>query len=562
MIKQVEKRKRDEDEEHKVISTEKEDTTSNGIKNDKKFRESTQPKPASTTSVFSYISKREIDDKTRNSIYKPESQILAHFENIKIILNGDFFVDGEFFIIMKSGKYYLRYAPLDIKPTLEATVKHLFNKVTINEDVNNYHMECCINDISKIRTNSNILFKNEVMTFIPLKDLPFLIPQYTLTKEEFNSFISVLSKLVFVKNDQFDYFITVSSLPKQATNALHDVEQYMQNINSNPDIHERVKKWKEQRLNNITDPTYIKTDLSKPIKKGFFASLKPQDVDILDEQIRTQLLLSGVDDNERWEAWKYMLGIHKFKSTEQIRLSRTEKYKKLNIIHESIFDDALSHWKQLNSTFDQIKKDVVRVDYSKLTKWNNPQSILNKVLRLYVLYNYDLSYVQGMHDIALGLMEYATNEEELFWVFTEVMKIVIHDFECPHSNEFDNRMLPIITHVDKELGLYLKENGISLYFIYRWVALLFKRDFPRLDCLKLWDAIFAYPEHKLQYFITAVIIQQHRDHILANHLLFDDVSMFFQSLSGLFSVDVVYLADMLYYNFFKGSTTDTNVNTC
>ena len=67
-------------------------------------------------------------------------------------------------------------------------------------------------------------------------------------------------------------------------------------------------------------------------------------------------------------------------------------------------------------------------------------------------------------------------------------------------------------------------------------------------------AIFAYPEHKLHYFIVIVMICEHHDHILMNQLTFDELTMFFKSLTGLFSPDVVLDADKLYYDFLLYTT--------
>ena len=47
------------------------------------------------------------------------------------------------------------------------------------------------------------------------------------------------------------------------------------------------------------------------------------------------------------------------------------------------------------------------------------------------------------------------------------------------------------------------------------------------------------------------MITQHRDHIMGSHLKFDEVSMFLQSIKGMFSVEILFDADMLYYDFRK-----------
>ena len=113
----------------------------------------------------------------------------------------------------------------------------------------------------------------------------------------------------------------------------------------------------------------------------------------------------------------------------------------------------------------------------------------------------------------------------------------------------------IMKYLDYEFWLYLqKHNSAELFFCFRWMLILFKREFPLPDVLRIWEvhalsefwrrvfsrrvplvhvrrisltlkqtiwSDFLCSYHHL--FVTAAMILRHREHIVGEEMEFDDI---------------------------------------
>lgn len=75
-----------------------------------------------------------------------------------------------------------------------------------------------------------------------------------------------------------------------------------------------------------------------------------------------------------------------------------------------------------------IEKDVNRTDrmLDYYAGDNNPNlQILSDILMTYVMYNFDLGYVQGMSDLLSPILCLMENEVDAFWCFVGFMDKVV-----------------------------------------------------------------------------------------------------------------------------------------
>lgn len=76
-----------------------------------------------------------------------------------------------------------------------------------------------------------------------------------------------------------------------------------------------------------------------------------------------------------------------------------------------------------------IEKDVCRTDRNLeyFSGDSNPNlQILQDILMTYVMYNFDLGYVQGMSDLLSPLLMLLNDEVDAFWCFAGLMKKVVN----------------------------------------------------------------------------------------------------------------------------------------
>ena len=158
--------------------------------------------------------------------------------------------------------------------------------------------------------------------------------------------------------------------------------------------------------------------------------------------------------------------------------------------------------------------------------FHNEETInkLRNILLTYSKRNLSIGYVQGFNFIVGRMLKYISNEEKVFWLFTQVIEYIL-------SIDFYSEMSGIMSDVDilicmmkekyiPDLFNYLRED-FRIYIkniLMQWYLSLFISNFPIESQLLVWDILFV--DKKIALFKTAIfLIKELKNDILkANNL--------------------------------------------
>lgn len=134
--------------------------------------------------------------------------------------------------------------------------------------------------------------------------------------------------------------------------------------------------------------------------------------------------------------WKYLLNYYTWDMTSEERkiickeraqeyFTMKQQWKTISPLQESRFFDY-------HERKSLVEKDVNRTDrsYQFYAGENNPNlNTLFDILLTYIMYNFDLGYVQGMSDLLSPIFCLLNNEVDAFWCFSGFMDKVVSCFE-------------------------------------------------------------------------------------------------------------------------------------
>ena len=205
----------------------------------------------------------------------------------------------------------------------------------------------------------------------------------------------------------------------------------------------------------------------------------------------------GIEPNLRQCIWKHLL--HVFPPD----LTETERKQYLEM-KSSVYWKMCASWQredQLTKTEslrDTVWKDVRRTDrtypYFDVPDDHVRLTSLFNILVTYAILNPDVSYAQGMSDLAAPLLVVMDDEAVTFTCFTALMarckKHFLPDGKAM-SLKFDHLAL-LVQKFDSELYNHLlKVEAYDLFFCYRWLVLDLKREFQLDDALHVMEVIWS-----------------------------------------------------------------------
>ncbi|KAG9260823.1 USP6 N-terminal-like protein [Astyanax mexicanus] len=219
----------------------------------------------------------------------------------------------------------------------------------------------------------------------------------------------------------------------------------------------------------------------------------------------------------RGQAWSLLLDV------ERVKKENEGKYEKMK-------EQARIY----STEIKQIDLDVNRTFRNHIMfrdRYGVKQQSLFHVLSAYSVYNTEVSYCQGMSQIAAILLMYL-NEEDAFWALSQLLtnqKHAMHGFFIPgfpKLQRFQNHHDQILSKLLPKLKKHLdKEQMFTGIYSTKWFLQCFIDRTPFTLTLRLWD-IFILEGEKILTAMSFTILRLHKKRLLKMSL--EDLREFLQ----------------------------------
>ncbi|XP_060595681.1 uncharacterized protein LOC132749798 [Ruditapes philippinarum] len=219
------------------------------------------------------------------------------------------------------------------------------------------------------------------------------------------------------------------------------------------------------------------------------------------EEFRLSIYQGGIEPSLRRVVWRHLLNIFPKDMSGRERFDYMKK-------KEKEYFELRDKWRNLFSTrqvseeakhvASLVKKDVLRTDrthkyYSGGDDSKNLVALYN-LLVTYALTHPEVSYCQGMSDIASPLLVVQKEEAQAYLCFCGLMKRLRSNFM--YDGEAITTKLQhlstLVQFYDPVFNAYMKSHGAEdLFFCYRWLLLEMKREFPFEDALYMLEVMWS-----------------------------------------------------------------------
>ena len=234
-------------------------------------------------------------------------------------------------------------------------------------------------------------------------------------------------------------------------------------------------------------------------------------------ELRQRIFDGGCEPSIRKEIWPILLGIFpnqasstskqrsdfiKQKSADYVQLKASLWFNLNKSLLKNNKQINESNSDQLHTLANKIQKDVWRTDrchrfYSGDSN-KNIESLFN-ILLTYSLKNGNF-YAQGMSDLLSPLLFVFRDEPLSYVCFQALMSRCANNFDIVSeaiANKI-NLLTALLSRYDPVFWIYLSQFGADqLLFVYRWLLIECKREFPFNDSIRvlevMWSTIETYP---------------------------------------------------------------------
>ena len=219
------------------------------------------------------------------------------------------------------------------------------------------------------------------------------------------------------------------------------------------------------------------------------------------EEFRLSVYLGGVEPSLRSVVWRHLLNIYPDGFTGRERFQylkrKSNEYFKLRDDWRQLFSSGKGT-EEIKFITNMVKKDVLRTDrshqfYAGADDNTNVLSLFN-ILVTFALTHPDVSYCQGMSDIASPLLVVQKDEANAYICLCGLMMKLRSNFLLDGlaiTVKLQHLAL-LLQHRDPEFYMYLKKHDAhDMFFCYRWLLLEMKREFPFDDALRMLEVMWS-----------------------------------------------------------------------
>jgi hypothetical protein len=204
-----------------------------------------------------------------------------------------------------------------------------------------------------------------------------------------------------------------------------------------------------------------------------------------------------------------------------------------------------------------IDKDVARTDrtHPAFAGDQSPKLVaLRRILLGYSLFNFDIGYCQGMSDLLAVLLLVYDAEWEAFAVFAALMEKCAGNFSDGANHTIAKQLQQVEVLVRgfmPRLYTHLQQVGAtSMSFCFRWLLVLFKREFYIDEVPRLWDGIFMCPfTPTFEIVLVAALLRSAGEQIVDHSMGFDELIKFTNRLCSVTDVDTLLQLGLEFYQF-------------
>lgn len=219
------------------------------------------------------------------------------------------------------------------------------------------------------------------------------------------------------------------------------------------------------------------------------------------EEFRLSIYQGGVEHSLRRVVWRHLLNIFPEELSGRERFDYMKKkeneYFQLREKWVDLFNSGHAS-EEAKHVASLVRKDVMRTDrthkhYSGTDDNKNLKSLFH-LLVTYALTHPEISYCQGMSDLASPLLVVQKEEAQAYLCFCALMKRLRSNFL------FDGKAITtklqhltdLVNFYDPVFGNYLRTHGAEdLFFCYRWLLLEMKREFPFDDSMYMLEVMWS-----------------------------------------------------------------------